>query len=137
MGRTKLQRKIAKNKLNKSPGPFEQVDLSSRPHPEWMTRAYQNNRYVVMVNDNAVLFGSVPVVKVAIQKHDDTPLERHWREIQSIKNVLFGPETMAIEFYPRQSELFDVANVYWIWILPDDVVAMLSSGNLLKKPDDE
>lgn len=54
-----------------------------------------------------------------IQKHDDTPIVRHWSEIQKIKNEIFGEATTAVEYYPAQSELIDDHNIYWIWIFPE------------------
>lgn len=117
MSRTKQQREQAKRLLKKPAGRFEKVDLSKRNHPEWMTRAYMNNRYVVMINDNAKLMGA-SVITAMVQRHDDKPIPGHWRQMQNIKNELFGTESLAIEVYPRESELIDDANIYWLHILP-------------------
>ncbi len=106
--------------LKKPAGRFEKVDLSKRNHPEWMTRAYMNNRYVVMINDNAKLF-SRTVSKAMIQRHDNKPIPGHWRQLQNIKNEIFGAESTGIEFYPAESALMDDANIYWLWILPKNI----------------
>jgi len=110
------------NKLLKlPPGKLMPVDLVINPHPSWMTRVYRNNRYVVMIDDNAKT-SKGPAIKAMVQRHDDTPIPNHWRELQNIKNEIFGPETTAIEYYPAESELVDEHNIYWLWIFPDGVL---------------
>lgn len=117
MSRTKNQMAEAKRLFRLPAGKLEKIELSGLPHPAWMTRAYRNNRYVVMINDNACNMG-VTMTKVIVQRHDDNPIPGHWRQMQNIKNELFGSEATAIEFYPSESELTDEANIYWMWILP-------------------
>jgi hypothetical protein len=111
----KQRRKLAKKWLNEPPSPFVQIDLSQKNHPEWMTRAFQNNRYIVMVCDNAPTTHG-PAIRAMVQKIDDTPISFRWREMQNIKNAIFGKETIAVEYYPPASELIDKHNIYWMWI---------------------
>ncbi len=54
--------------------------------------------------------------KIMLRKHDSTRVE--WAELQRIKNELFGAETMAIQFLPKQSDLVDEANMYWFYLVP-------------------
>jgi hypothetical protein len=86
-----------------------------------MTRAFSNNHYVVMVNDNAQTT-SGPAIRAMIQRHDDRPLPNHWADVQAIKNELFGDEATAVEYYPAESELIDDHNIYWIWVFPAGVL---------------
>jgi len=130
MSRTKAEKAIAKKLFKKPPGKFEQINLAERPHPEWMTRAYSNNRYVVMINDNASMSNGVTAIKAMVQRHDDTPIPNHWREMQLIKNEIFGHETTAIEFYPATSKLVDVANIYWLWVFPENILPLPLTPNL-------
>lgn len=124
MSRTKAQKEKAKKLLKKPAGKFERVDLAARNAPDWMTRAYSNNHYVVMINDVAKING-ISAAKVMIQRHDDKPIPGHWRELQNIKNELFGAESTAVEFYPPESQLEDVANIYWLWLMPPESVFSL------------
>jgi hypothetical protein len=117
MSRTKAQKAQARKLLGRPAGKLEPIDLTSRDSPEWLTRAFSNNRYVVMINDEAQLMGA-PAIKVMVQRHDDVPITGHWKELQNIKNELFGRESLAVECYPPESELVDVANIYWIWVIP-------------------
>ncbi len=122
MSRSKIQKAAAKKLLKKPAGKLIALDLTTRRHPHWMTRAYSNNRYVVMINDNAKMTKGVTAVKAMVQRHDDKPIKNHWRELQNIKNELFGQETTAIEYYPAESKLEDLANIYWLWLLPENTL---------------
>jgi hypothetical protein len=120
MSRTREQMKEARKLLKKMPGKFEKVDLSKRPHPLWMSRCYKNNRYMVMIDDNVRMSDGSTGTKAMIQRHDDAVFPDHWRELQNIKNEIFGREAVAIEYFPAESELSDRANIYWLFILPAD-----------------
>ena len=61
-------------------------------------------------------------IRVMVQKHDDTPIFNHWKEMYKIKNEIFGEETTAIEYYPAKSELIDDHNIYWMWIFEEGVL---------------
>jgi hypothetical protein len=55
-----------------------------------------------------------------VRRHDAKPV-RSWPDLQRIKDTLpvGGPERIAIEVYPRDSELVDDANMYHLWLLPE------------------
>lgn len=56
-------------------------------------------------------------ILAGVRRHDISTSVT-WQDKQKIKNDLFGPETQALEVYPRESQLVDDANMYWLWILP-------------------
>lgn len=115
--RRKKARKLAK----RGRGEFRPIDMAANPHPEWMTRAFSNNYYVVMVQDNAPTTKG-PAIKAMVQAHDNLPIKNHWKEMQRIKNEIFGEETMAIEYYPPESKLLDDHNIYWLWVFPQGTI---------------
>jgi hypothetical protein len=118
----KARLREAEKRKRKPEGKFESVNLTDgRYVPRGMTRAFANNRYIVMIYDNAKT-DKGPAIQALIQTVDDKPIEKHWSEIQRIKNEIFGRETMAIEYFPPESELQDLHNIYWIWIFPDGVI---------------
>lgn len=123
MNISKRQKRLAAEKMLKQPETkFEQCDLSLASFvPKGMTRAYRNNRYTVMIYDNAETTHG-PATQVLIQNHTNTPIVNHWKEIQRIKNEIFGLEVMAIEYFPPESELIDTHNIYWIFIFNDGVI---------------
>ena len=118
MSRTKIHLKFAKKLLKKPAGPFVELDLNTLDHPEWMTRCYKNNRYMVMIDDNATLSDGTTAIKAMVQRHDDAIFPDHWRELQNIKNEIFGYQAVAVEFFPAEKELSDAANIYWLYLYP-------------------
>jgi hypothetical protein len=56
---------------------------------------------------------------MTIQRRDHRPA-RDWRAIQKIKNSLWGEEQEAIEIYPAESRVVDLANTTWLWKVPPD-----------------
>jgi len=118
---SQIQRAEVRRLLKLPQGVFEPIDLNVWPHPEWMTRAFRNNRYTVMINDNCPT-SQGNAIRAMVQRHDDLPIPNHWREMQKIKNVIFGTEALAIEYYPPESKLVDLKNIYWLWVFPDGVI---------------
>lgn len=120
--KVKDRKSAARELFRKPPGKLEPVDLTTAQFiPVGMTRAFRNNRYVVMIYDDTITTAG-PAIKVMVQKHDNTPITSHWREMQAIKNEVFGPEIVAIEYYPAESELLNTRNIYWMWIFPEGII---------------
>lgn len=121
----KDRKKAAKELFAKPAGKLLPICLDDAPFvPKGMTRAFRNNRYTVMVYDGTMTTGG-PAIRALIQRHDNQPIPGHWREMQNIKNEIFGPETTAIEYYPAESNLLDTHNIYWLWIFPSGVIPLL------------
>ena len=89
--------------------------------PPGMTRAYGNNRFVVMIFDDAPTSHG-PAIRVMVQAANALPIPDHWKTMQRIKNEVFGEETVAVEYYPAMSQLLDIHNIYWMWIYPAGVL---------------
>ena len=122
MGTDRNRKLIAKKNFKKPVTRFIQIDLQTVPFlPRGMTRAYTNNRFVVMIFDHAPV-STGEAIQVLVQRHDNLPILGHWAEMQKIKNEIFGEETTAVEYYPAVSELVDDFNIYWLWIFPDGVL---------------
>lgn len=123
MNITKRQRRLAAQKEMKKPeGIFAEIDLSTaKNQPFWMTRAFRNHKYIVMINDNAETSHG-KAIRAMIQKHDDTPILNHWAEMQRIKNEVFGKDVTAIEYYPSEENLINDHNIYWMFIYPSGVL---------------
>lgn len=119
---TRQRLKVAERLKRDPETKFEMIDLdSAKNKPQWMTRAYRNNRYTVMINDfTETTKGNA--IRAMVQTHDDRPIVNHWSEMQRIKNEIFGAEKIAIEYYPAESQKTDDFNIYWMWIFPDGVL---------------
>ena len=79
--------------------------------------AYVNNRYSVQVSTQITDWGDV--THLWIRRHDSERIHS-WADLQRIKNEVRpdGHERTAVEVYPRDAELVDVANMYHLWVLP-------------------
>ena len=52
-----------------------------------------------------------------------------WSTVQALKERLF-PGTLAIELYPREPEVVNIAPVRWLWLLPKGCALPLSIDDL-------
>jgi len=75
---------------------------------------YGNNLYAVLVRPFTDDNGQT-VHHCAIRTASN--LEPPWRDMQRIKNELFGKEAVAISVMPPDSELVDDADMYHMWVL--------------------
>lgn len=110
---------------------FEDVTLESREKSDMFGRdprgyadqVFKNNKYIVQVFQGIYRKGSF-YTKVMVRRCDAAPLSC-WQDLYRIKNEIFGEETEAVQFLPPKSELVDVANLYWFWILtPESLFPM-------------
>lgn len=103
---------------------FKDITEQARNSPAWSAftgdkpiQVFQNNLFIVQVFEVFTAWGWLK--KAMIRRSDARP-EHDWAVIQRIKSEVFGPEVTALEVYPRESRKVDVANLYWIWILPNE-----------------
>jgi len=76
--------------------------------------AYLNDFYSVQVYHVETDWGQV--THAIVREHEER--EPPWRDLQRIKNELFGSERVAVQVYPRVTEVVDQANLYHLWLLP-------------------
>lgn len=127
--RNKQELKVAKAMLKKPAGPLRLIDKEHCTYwPVWMSRAYRNNHFIVMIDDNCPMSDGSKAIKVMVQRHDDAIFPDHWATLQKIKNDLFGAEATAVEYFPPQSQLSNAANIYWFFILPNIPLPVLVKG---------
>lgn len=81
-----------------------------------LDRVYRDkkSKYVVMIRDVETDWGAVQHACIRNAASTDIP----WKEKQWIKDQIFGPERIAVEVFPKDSELVDEANMYHLWVLP-------------------
>ena len=81
------------------------------------------NRWVVQVFavDTVVDTPWEGMVRVGIKFHSRTQkgleIEQRWSVLQEIKEDLF-PGRLAIEVYPPEAQVVDVAPMRWLWVFP-------------------
>jgi hypothetical protein len=65
-----------------------------------------------------------PVMWHLSVKRRDKEVIHDWRDLQTIKNMIIGPENEAFEIYPAESRLVDMANQYHSWVFKDPSVRL-------------
>ena len=78
-------------------------------------RVHTDGEFAIMIRTVETEWGSVDHVCMRNLQSTDIP----WTDKQKIKNDFYGPERVAIEVFPRESELVDEAMMYHIWVLPE------------------
>lgn len=80
---------------------------------------WNNDKYQVSIFQAEVYDENWPAMwHLSIRRHDRYPVF-NWRDIQTIKNELIGPENEAIQLFPAESRLVDGANQYHLFALKD------------------
>lgn len=82
---------------------------------------YLNDTYQVAVSNPHVSDGWPPMIHLSVKRLDKEPI-RDWADMQTIKNMLVGPEHEGFEIYPAESRLVDMANQYHCWVFADPQV---------------
>ena len=101
---------------------FRQVALEVDGLPLWSSESLgfdvivQNSRYMVYIR---YLQGDHTGMTHLSLKRLDRGVVHDWRDLQRIKNEVCGPEREAVEIYPAESRLVDLANQYHLWVMPE------------------
>ncbi len=104
-------------------GAWERIAVNEKAGKGWIRQvntAFRNRVFAVLSRDltNGVRHLSVSSLS------GDRPT---WHEMQRIKNELAGREKTAVEVYPPSHEVVDGADMFHIWVLPDDLPFSLFS----------
>jgi hypothetical protein len=81
---------------------------------------WTNDEYIVFLDKSYPNhFEKVKVWELSILRHDGQ-LAHDWRDLQAIKTMLVGPEFEAMELYPAESRVIDVANETHLFVVVAD-----------------
>ena len=79
---------------------------------------FANNAYVCLVRSVPTKLGDLEFIyELCIRRVDRHPI-RDWRDLQQIKNEIFGELAEAVELYPSEARLVDHSNVSYLYVLP-------------------
>jgi hypothetical protein len=82
---------------------------------------WNNDKYQVSIFDAETTDGFPAMWHLSIKRHDRYPVF-NWRDIQTLKNELIGPENEAVQLFPAESRLVDGANQYHLFVLKDPTI---------------
>jgi len=77
-----------------------------------------NDIYQVNIRRAEVGPGWPDMIHLSIKRRDKQPFH-DWRVLQTIKNMIVGPENEGVELYPAESRLTDTSNQYHLFVLAD------------------
>lgn len=83
-------------------------------------RVYLSDTYQVDLREHYSQGFEMTITWLSIKRRDREPVH-DWRELQSIKNAVCGPEREAVELYPAESRLVDTANQFHLFVFPKGV----------------
>ena len=90
-------------------------------HPEDMLQVWRNKKFTVIL-------WKVPAGhKITVERNEwDSKTRRHldnitWDELMDIKRACGFGDRNAVEFYPPDNEVINIANVRHLWLLPREM----------------
>lgn len=97
---------------------FQEAEMPHHPLEDFKPRIAMNSHYQVAVYPPMTGEPFGRIVHLSIKTHDRAA--RHdWRDLQRIKNEVVGPEFDAVEIYPDEHHVVDMANQYHLWVFLD------------------
>ena len=117
-----LRRKLA-SEYRRKRGWEEMRDVSkevipklSTPPPDTLIAYWISRHFTVQEHRKHCRWGTITLL--FITKNDQTPVTR-WADVQNIKTDICGPDSVAIEVYPSEEEMPEMAGYKQIFVLPE------------------
>lgn len=82
---------------------------------ELIEAVYTDEKCEFIIEKHKILNNSPFEFRLAI-KRADRKICHSWRILQDIKDAIAGEDMVAIEIYPKKSEITDTANIYHLWV---------------------
>jgi len=124
--RRQLERAKAKHILNlKKAGYTKFVDITDEENTQNIMKKHKVIPYKVWMNGQIIVQAYKYICdwgecdRLMIRFGDGEP-NHDWGLLQKIKNDLYGPHRVGLEVYPSEKYKQDVANMYWMFILPEN-----------------
>ena len=100
---------------------FPMGTVSASGWPYHMQRGLKNKWLSVLIRDIYFRWQSAAIsmhgIHAAYRTASETELS--WRERQSLKTHIFGPQAVGLEIMPREDRIVDDAPMFHMWIFPD------------------
>lgn len=99
---------------------FKLIDLSDKPQQPGCIAVWRSNRFLVQLFEPRQGGQRISINRTMV----DTGTGRWvdgitWEEIQTIKSKIGFGDRIAVEIYPENSQVVNVANMRHIWLVED------------------
>lgn len=82
---------------------------------------YQNSHFLVQVFDEPNSIKRLSVCSTQLARNGRWKDGISWEDLQAIKAAVGFADLDAVEIYPAQSDIVNVANMRHLWVLPDRI----------------
>ena len=125
-GFSRADRKRVRKHLKKESAkwPATLVDIPSDEWPEISMqqppfRVLRSNRFLVQVFNEGNHVFRLSVCRSFIEPNGAWSDKISWEELQDVKQQAGYGESQAVEIYPADSDVVNVANMRHLWVLPE------------------
>ena len=105
--------------VSSSEWPFAERDLIA---------LWRSKRFLVQVYDEGDAIYRLSVCRTAINDQGEWKDNITWEELQEIKKTCGYGDLDAVEIYPREKDVVNVANMRHLWVLPQCVLFAWRNG---------
>jgi len=110
------RREGARKSLKERSFEFQEITKefwNSNP-PKGLTKVFRNNLFTVLVYDNVKDLHGDKSCRAMVKHNFGKRVG--WKELQFIKNGIFGAESLGYQYLPPESVLVDKVNMYWFFV---------------------
>lgn len=100
---------------------FQQIPRADWPDvrtPPNLWKVWRNNQFLVQVYQEADQIIRLTVNRTAAAR-DGWRQEISWDDLQAVKNAVGFGNSQAVEIYPAEVDVVNVANMRHLWVLPE------------------
>jgi len=130
---TRQQRQRMKTENKKRPTRLKPVPAKDWPQE---IASFSNKRFAVWLSNKYLvqLFEESAAVRLSVNRVSMSVMGRWeeditWEELQDIKRQVGYGDNFAVEIYPRDKDIVNVANMRHLWVLPEPLPIGWSGWN--------
>lgn len=119
--RTRKAQAELRKYIRSLPATLKEVDLAGRATPEHLKRAWRSRHFT------AQLFDEPNGLRLSVQRSEDAPPVRggrerpiSWDELMEVKRQVGFGDRWAVEIFPPDDQVVDVAPMRHLWVLPGE-----------------
>ena len=117
--RQKLEAHFEVRKVTRTVGASQQDDdlFGAIIGVDYIFPAWETDLHWIYVEDMDAK-GNPGMFKIGIARKDYSDTEPSWWQKQVIKDIVAGPDRVAVEVFPRSCEIVDDYHLWHLWVMP-------------------